>query len=134
MTRRAVIPPAMAGIARDWRISPGVISGGHLFLNGFNGSAFDGSVSADPEVQIDLAFDKVALVLAAADLGFADIVEMTSFHLDLADHIDIFRRIRARRLGPPDPISPDPAWTAIEVAGLAMPGVIVELRIIAALA
>ncbi|MFQ6549609.1 Rid family hydrolase [Aestuariibius sp. 2305UL40-4] len=133
MTRRALLPPAMKDMARNWRMSPGLVSGDHVFLTGFNGCAADGTVSPDPATQIETAFASVAEVLAEAGLTLRDTVEMTSYHVGLQDHLALFREIRARHLGPHDPAHPDPAWTAIEVAGFATPGVIVELRVIARL-
>ncbi|QBF33498.1 Rid family hydrolase [Thalassococcus sp. S3] len=123
---RAVIPPAMAELERDWHMSPGLISNGHLFLTGFNGCPLEGPPSPDAATQIDTAFEAVQMVLAEAGLGFGDIVDMTSFHVGLADHLELFKAARAKRL-----TRPYPAWTAIEVAGFATPGVIVELKVVA---
>ncbi|MEM9639572.1 MAG: Rid family hydrolase [Pseudomonadota bacterium] len=124
----AVIPPQMAALERDWQMSPGIISNGHVFLTGFNGCPLDGPPSPDPETQIATAFDAVELVLREAGLGFGNVVEMTSYHVGLADHLSLFRRMRAARIS-----RPYPAWTAIEVAGFATPGVIVELKVVARL-
>ena len=51
---------------------------------------------------------------------------MTSYHVGLRDHLEIFKQIRARYV-----VEPYPAWTAIEVAGFVSEGAIVELRCIA---
>ncbi|WP_299502279.1 Rid family hydrolase [uncultured Roseobacter sp.] len=124
----ALIPPAMAALERDWQMSPGLVSNGHVFLTGFNGCPLEGAPSPDPETQITTAFDMVEMVLAEAGLSFADVVEMTSFHVGLADYLSLFRRLRAERIS-----RPYPAWTALEVAGFATPGVIVELKVVARL-
>ena len=130
MTRRAIVPQAMAEMARDWRMSPGVLSGDHLFLTGFNGCAIDGTVPTDPVAQFDIAFEAVEMVLAEAGLGWSAVVDMTSYHVGLADHLDLFRAARAQRLTG----DIDPAWTAIEVVGFATQGVIVELKVTARVA
>lgn len=126
--RRALIPDDMAALEQDWRMSPGLISGDHVFLTGFNGCPLDGPPSPDPQIQIETAFEAVEMVLAEAGLDFSDVVDMTSYHVDLADHLALFRQLRADRVRPPYP-----AWTAIEVAGFATAGVIVELKVVARL-
>lgn len=125
---RALIPPNMAALERDWQMSPGIVSNGHVFLTGFNGCPLDGPPSPDPETQIITAFDAVEMVLAEGGLGLADVIEMTSYHVGLQDHLTLFRKLRSTRVG-----RPYPAWTAIEVAGFATPGVIVELKVVARL-
>ncbi|MDW3182940.1 Rid family hydrolase [Roseobacter sp.] len=125
---RALIPPRMASLEQDWQMSPGIVSNGHVFLTGFNGCPLDGPPSPDPETQITTAFDAVEMVLAEAGLGFADVIEMTSYHVGLADHLTLFKKLRGSRVS-----RPYPAWTAIEVAGFATPGVIVELKVVARL-
>lgn len=109
------------------RMSPGVLSQGHLFLTGMTGADADGRMPADAEAQFRNAFDKIALVLAEAGLTWADVVEMTSYHIGLRGHFDLFQSVRFDFVG-----NPYPAWTAIEAAGLRREGAIVEIRVIAA--
>ncbi len=52
---------------------------------------------------------------------------MTSYHINLRDHFDLFSAVRAEYV-----TDPYPAWTAVEVAGLRRIGAIVEIRVIAA--
>ncbi len=124
--RKTIVPSGMEGLTRDWKMSPGHLAGGLLFLTGFNGAAPDGSVSDDPKVQIGVAFAQVEAVLSEAGLSFADIAEVTSYHVGLRDHLAQFKEAWALRMR-----DPYPAWTAIDVAGFATEGVIVELRVIA---
>lgn len=124
---RAVIPAELARYRADWRMSPGVEHNGVLYLTGMTATSADGTVPADPEAQIREAFRKVGLVLAEAGAGFSDILEMTSYHVGLRDHLALFRAIREEFVS-----EPCPAWTAIEVSGFTTEGVIVELRVIAA--
>ena len=123
---RAIVPPAMQALYDDWRMAPGLACNGFLFLTGLNGVWPDGRLSADPEQQIRDAFAQVGQVLAEAGLHFGHVVEMTSYHVGLRDHLDLFKAVRAEHVR-----EPYPAWTALEVAGFASEGVIVELRVIA---
>lgn len=125
---RALIPQGAEGAVEDFKLSPGIISHSHIFVTGMTGSRADGSMPEDPAEQFRNAFDKIGAVLDEAGLSHADIVEMTSYHIDIASHFDRFSDIRANYVK-----APYPAWTAVEVAGLRRPGALVEIRVIAAL-
>ncbi|WP_284165070.1 RidA family protein [Frigidibacter sp. SD6-1] len=128
MSRRAIIPPGSEETSRALALSPGIISGDHLFLTGMTGSAADSTMPADPETQFRNAFDKIASVLAEAGLGTDSIVEMTSYHIALRAHFDLFNQVRSTYVR-----DPFPAWTAVEVAGLRREGALVEIRVIASI-
>ncbi len=123
---KPIVPSELRTYYEDWRMSPGLQADGFLFLTGFTGTGVDGTLSADPGTQIRAAFDKVALVLTEAGLDFGAVVEMTTYHVGLKQHLDLFRNIRADYVR-----EPYPAWTAIEVAGFVREGAIVEIRAIA---
>ncbi|MEL6964662.1 MAG: Rid family hydrolase [Pseudomonadota bacterium] len=122
----SIIPDGLEGYVEDWKMSPGLEHDGFIFMTGFTGTAADGSLSSNPTDQIVAAFTKVEKVLERAGLGFEHVLEMTSYHVGLRDHLEIFQQIRARYV-----VEPYPAWTAIEVAGFVREGAIVELRCIA---
>lgn len=126
MPARPIIPATMRPAVDVMRMSPGVLSRGHLFLAGMTGADADGQMPADAKAQFRNAFDKIALVLAEAGLTWADVVEMTSYHIGLRGHFDLFQSVRFDYVG-----DPYPAWTAIEAAGLRREGAIVEIRVIA---
>jgi enamine deaminase RidA (YjgF/YER057c/UK114 family) len=81
---------------------------------------------AEPEAQFERAFENVKRVLAAAKLDFSDVVEMTTFHVGLREHLGTFMAVKDRHLAPPYP-----AWTAIGVVELAVPNALVEIRVTA---
>ncbi len=126
MTREPVIPSALLSYYDEWQMSPGHRSGNHVFLTGFTGVQADGTLSIDPATQIRGAFDKIGTVLQEAGLDFGSLVEMTTYHIGLKDHLELFKRIRAEYV-----TEPYPAWTAIEVAGFAHASAIIEIRAIA---
>lgn len=123
---RAIVPPEMRPAYETWRMSPGLACQGFVFLTGVSGMSLAGIVSPEPAEQIEVAFSKADRVLREGGLGFADVVEMTSYHVGLQAHLQEFMAIRARYVQ-----EPYPAWTAIEVAGFVAPRIVVELRIIA---
>lgn len=126
MTQRAIYPTGLGPDDIPLRLSPGILSHGHLFLTGITGSAGDGSMPTDPAAQFRAAFDKVGAILSGAGAGFGDVVELTSYHIDMATHFNAFEAVHGAYVVPPYP-----AWTAIEVAGLRRPGALVEIRVIA---
>jgi len=128
MIKRPIIPPQFRMAAEQLKLSPALVSGNHVFLTGVTGSDADGQMPDDPEVQIRNAFDKIGLVLRHADLTFGAIVEMTSYHVGIHDHFELFAGVRAEYVQ-----EPYPAWTAVEVAGLRREGAIVEIRVVASI-
>jgi enamine deaminase RidA (YjgF/YER057c/UK114 family) len=64
-------------------------------------------------------------VLAAAGSSLEDLVEMTSYHTDTAD-LDTMNEVKAEYLK-----TSLPAWTAVGVTGLALPGQMIEIKAIA---
>lgn len=128
MTKMAIYAPGSRTTAEQIKVSPGVVSGNHVFLTGMTGSHPDGSMPRKACDQIRSAFEKIGAVLHEVGLTHASIVEMTSYHVGLCDHFDVFNRIRSEYVE-----EPYPAWTAVEVAGLRREGAIVEIRVIAAI-
>lgn len=112
MDQRNVVPPELQSYYEDWHMSPGVIAGGLLFMTGMTGHRSDGTFAEDPEEEIRDAFTKIDNVLEKARLDWVNLVEMTSYHVGIQDHIDVFRQVRDEYIR-----EPYPAWTAIEVAG-----------------
>ncbi|MEM7636831.1 MAG: Rid family hydrolase [Pseudomonadota bacterium] len=126
MSKRSIIPAHMQTLYDDWHMSPGIECDGFVFLTGVNGVASDGTVSPDAAEQIETAFAHVEAVLLEGGMSFSNVIEVTSYHVGLRQHLEIFKGIWKRKV-----VEPYPAWTAIEVAGFASEGVVVELRVIA---
>ncbi|WP_428545883.1 RidA family protein [Profundibacter sp.] len=127
MAIRAITPEEARASAEQLKLSPAIISGNHVFLSGVTGSDAQGGMAEDPEAQFRNAFDKIGGVLGKAGLTFAAVVEMTSYHIGLRGHFDLFNKVRLDYVK-----APYPAWTAVEVAGLRREGALVEIRVIAA--
>ncbi len=127
MTREPIIPEALSSYYSDWKMSPGLRSGSHIFFTGFTGADPDGRLPEDPEAQMRNAFAKVGYVLHEAGLDFGALVEMTTYHVGLRDHLELFKSVRAEFVR-----EPYPAWTAIEVSGFVAEGAIIEIRVVAA--
>ena len=125
MTDRVdIVPEGLEAQYEKLQFAPAVRVGDTLHVSGVIGTRADGSVSDDPAEQFAQAFTNLGHVLAAAGCGFGDVVEMTTFHVGLQQHMrDFMRAKRAAMAGPPHP-----AWTAIGIVELAIPGGMVEIR------
>ncbi|MEX2481655.1 MAG: RidA family protein [Gammaproteobacteria bacterium] len=127
---KRIVPPSMQGFYDDYHFAPAVIDGEHLRCSGVIGiDLATGKVPEDPATQFTRAFDNLAEVLAAGGASFADITEMTTFHVNLQQHLGVFMQVKDRYVA-----EPYPAWTAIGTPELALPGGLVEIRVTARLA
>ena len=105
-----------------------VRAGDLLFISGC--VPVDGSgalVLGDIEVQTRQVFTNIAAVLAAAGAGFADVVKVTVFLLDVDDRQRV-NRVREEVFG-----ETRPASTLVEVSRLAIPGARIEVEAVALL-
>ena len=125
---RAIVPESLAAIERDWCMSPGLISGDHVYLTGITGQRIDGVIPETPEEQYETAFDNIALILAEGGMTLADMVDVTTFHIGLQEHLDTFRKVWNARVSPPYP-----AWTAVGVTEFIIPGNFIEVKVVARL-
>jgi len=118
-----VIPASMQEMYDRFHFAPAVWSGELLLCSGQIGIGPDGRGIPDPEQQFTAAFENVKAVLAEAGLGFDHVIEITTFHVGMIQHLPLFMRVKDRYL----PV-PYPAWTAIGVMELAVQGGLVEIR------
>ena len=96
------------------------VSDGHIFCSGVIGA---GDTVLE---EFQNAWKKVGEVLAEAGAGYGDIVEYTSYHVGLQEHMADFMAARDEVLS-----EPWPAWTAIGITSLAMPNGHVEIKVVA---
>ena len=97
-------------------------------LSGHTGPRPDGSFPTEPTEQLRQTFENVADTLAAAGCTWADVEEITTFHVGLRDQGDLVLTIAAEFMS-----EPFPAWTALGVTELYEPEAIFELRVVATL-
>ncbi|MGW4894899.1 RidA family protein [Kitasatospora sp. NPDC004240] len=77
----------------------------------------------DPTAQAEQVFENLRRCLAAAGAGFEDVVKLGYFLLDLA-HLAEIREVRNRYIGPEHL----PASSAVQVAGLFRPELLMEIE------
>jgi enamine deaminase RidA (YjgF/YER057c/UK114 family) len=81
-TRTAVSPASPHALYELHRYSPAIRSGDLLFVSGQVGARPDGSPEPDLAAQVQLAYDNLNDILAAAGGSFADVVDVTLFMVD----------------------------------------------------
>lgn len=148
-----IIPPALQGVYDNWHFAPAVVANGLIFCSGIIGTSPNGDTPGedglagakattqqasndltalmavrDPEAQFATAFEALSAILRAADAGLSDVVELTTYHVEMSRHMDAFVRVKDHYIR-----APYPAWTAIGVAELIVPGGLLELRAVAQL-
>ena len=127
MSFEPVIPAGTEAATERFHFSAAARVGDLVLCSGQIGTADDGTVPDDPAEDFRNAWRKVGAVLAAVGLSYADIAEMTTFHVGLREHLVTFLAVRDEMLS-----APWPAWTAIGVSELAVPGARVEIKATAA--
>jgi enamine deaminase RidA (YjgF/YER057c/UK114 family) len=123
-----VIPAEMKAMYDNFHFAPAVKDGDRLFCSGVIGIGPDGKASSDPETQFKQAFESLKSVLSAGGASFADIVDITTFHVGLQTNMRAFTKVKDQYVS-----APYPAWTAIGISELAFPGGLVEIKAVARL-
>ena len=101
-----------------------VIAGDTIYLSGVVAGPAAGESDLAPGYE--RAFAHIAATLAREGASWDDVVDITTFHTDLAAHIDGFAAVKNRHVK-----APFPAWTAIGVTRLYEPTAVVEIKVVA---
>ena len=126
--KNVVTPKGMENFYDRFHFAPAIRDRDRLYCSGVIGIGADGKAPADPEAQFVQAFESLKSVLSAAGVSFADVIDVTTFHVGLQANMRTFTKVKDRYL-----TAAYPAWTAIGVSELAFPGALVEIKVIARL-
>lgn len=127
MIRKIIIPAT--GLLEHRPYSPAVQVGNLLFLSGHTGSdPVTREIHHGIEAQTRQAFRNLQAILEAAGGTLADVAKVTVFMTDLHNDFSTMNAV-FREVFPVDP----PARSTLGVAGLARPGLLVEIEAVAAL-
>ncbi len=126
MAGKQVVDPGW-GYEKQFGYSQAVRAGNLVFLAGQMPVDAKCNLVAEGDIvgQARQVFENLKTVLAAAGLGFEDLVEIVSYHTDMAD-LHAVVEVKAEY------ITQDfPAWTALGVTALAFPGQRLETKAVA---
>ncbi len=101
-----------------------VIAGDTVYLSGV--VAVPGPDETGGAAAYDRAFRRLEATLTRAGVSWDDVVDLTTFHTDLAGQINEFAEVKNRYIK-----VPFPAWTAIGISALYEPTALVEIKIVA---
>lgn len=100
-----------------------------LLCSGIIGTDARGKLPESLDEEFELAWTGVKTLLESAGSSLENILEYTTYHVGLQTHMAAFMEVRDRYLS-----EPWPAWTAIGITELAVPGAHVEIRVTARIA
>lgn len=107
--------------------SAAVRTHGLLFIAGTIGRRADGIIADTIEEQTEIAIRRIEEILRLEELDLSALVDVTSYHVDIHQHLAGFSAAKQRLITPPYP-----TWSLIGASGLASPGLLVEIRATAA--
>jgi len=125
--RVAIFPKEKQAAYERYGYSAAIRSDDLLFVSGQVGVDNEGLAVPDPTAQFLCAFDNLRQVLEVAGCGFDNVVDVTTFHIDMHAHFEAFSRAKLKVFSEP----PFPNWTAIGVTTLADPDLLLEIKVIA---
>ncbi len=115
---------ATKALYEQFGFSEAVIDRGTVYISGvIAGPAKEGQ---SDEEAIDATFQNIGRILERAGSSWEDVVDVTSFHTDLAASGPAFVAVKNRYLK-----APFAAWTAIDIDALYIPGGLVEIKVVA---
>ena len=123
MARKEIIDPGWA-YDKEFQYAQAVRAGNLLILAGQCPVDAQGATVAEGDIrgQTRQVFENLKTVLAAAGLTLDDVVEIVSYHVDMAD-LHAVAEVKAEYL-----TRDFPAWTAVGVTALAFPGQLLEIK------
>jgi enamine deaminase RidA (YjgF/YER057c/UK114 family) len=135
-----MLPAAAAAQARDTQVlmsedegerrfqeqlgyADAVVAADMVYLSGVVVGQRDGETL---EAAYEWTYQHIGAILKRAGVGWADVVDVTSFHTEVNEQIRAMSAVQKRHLG-----GRIPAWTAIDVDRLIPDGGITEIKIVA---
>ncbi len=122
MTKTLINPPGTEGIYQSMQFSQAIRMGHMIWISGQVGMDEKLQMAEGIEAQSRQAFQNLEEVLEAAGAVFEDVVELVTYHISMSD-MGTFAKVKAEFFK-----KDYPAWTAVGVKELVLPGLLVEIR------
>lgn len=123
LEREPIVPASMQDVVREKGYLPALRAGDFVFVAGQVGRDAALRVIADPREQFSACFENLRIVLAAAGCTLDDLVDVTTYHVDMPAHWDVFRAVKRDWF----PAGTAP-WTCVGVTALAQAGLFLEVK------
>ena len=125
MNRDVINPASHQRSADAFHFSAAARAGDLLICSGQIGIGPKG-IPETAEEEFRNAWTQIGVVLEQAGLSYENVIEYTSYHVNMHDHLQAFMKVRDEFIA-----EPWPAWTAIGCTELAVPGARVEIKVVA---
>lgn len=116
--------PAALAFQTGVGFADAIVTGDTIYLSGVVAAPTPGETTLAP--AYDRAFVRLAGVLERSGASWDDVIDITTFHTDLAGQINTFAEVKNRYVK-----APFPTWTAIGIAALYEPTAVVEIKLVA---
>ncbi|XVQ07218.1 RidA family protein [Spirillospora sp. CA-255316] len=103
--------------------APAVRAHNQLYIAGQIGTRPDGTIPDTIEEQTEQALRRIQEILRIEKLDLTHLVEVTSYHVDIQQHLPGFLETKKRFVK-----APYPAWSMIGINGLARPEFLIEIK------
>jgi enamine deaminase RidA (YjgF/YER057c/UK114 family) len=125
-----VVPEPARKAYEEWGYAPAIVTrDGTVYVSGVVvGLSGTGTYAERYAAGFERALQAIDQVLKQAGASLDDVVDITSYHTDIARQLDTAIKVRMKTMNPPHP-----AWTAVGTTGLAVPEGVTEIRVIAKL-
>lgn len=125
--QRSIIVPKASQVMYDrFHFAQATRVGDIIWVSGQVGIDANLQPGADMTAQATLAFENLKAVLEEAGASLRDVVELTTFHIDLQGDMAAFSAVKDRFFP-----KNYPSWTAVGTTQLAITGLLVEVRAVA---
>jgi enamine deaminase RidA (YjgF/YER057c/UK114 family) len=118
--------PRLLKVHQDLGFAEAIVVGDTVYLSGVIAGQQPGEETFEP--AFERAFADIQSRLARVGASWDDVVQMMTFHTDLAAQMPVFVKVKNRYVRPPFP-----AWTAIGISRLASPNGLAEIQVTAKL-
>ena len=124
--KRTVMPESEQGdtLFEQFGFSEAVIHGDTVYLSGvILGPPREGETQVE---AFDRGFQYIGSVLERSGSSWDDVIDITTYHVDIDDSMPALAAVKSRYVN-----APFPAWTAIDIDRLFAPEGLVEIKITA---
>jgi enamine deaminase RidA (YjgF/YER057c/UK114 family) len=122
MKKTLINPPGTEVIYQSMQFSQAVRMDHTIWISGQVGMDEKLQMAEGIEAQARQAFQNLQKVLEAAGADVEDVVELVTYHISMSD-MGKFAKVKSEFLK-----KNYPAWTAVGVTELVIPGLLVEIR------
>jgi len=122
MKKTLINPPGSEGIYQSMQFSQAVRMGNMIWVSGQVGMDEKFQMAEGIEAQTRQAFQNLQKVLEAAGAAVEDVVELVTYHISMKE-MGSFAKVKSEFFK-----EDYPAWTAVGVNELVIPGLLVEIR------